>query len=633
MLKFLVNLIFIFLFVFQSLSFAQMKELRGVWLTKTASSIFNSKQTIAAAIDSLNKTGINAVFPGIFENGFTLYPSDVMESYTGYLVDFSYSGRNLLEEIIAEAHRVGIEVHPWFEFGFAACFGNKGPLLDNYPQWAGKRLSTGDALDDNSFYWLSQANPEVQEFLISLAVEVVDNYDIDGIMFDRIRYGNCKNPTTGDLTASDFGYDDAHVERYRSEHNGQDPPTQAWDPNWKKWRSQLLNEFVALVYDSVKAHNPDIIVSNTPIVYSSGYDLFLQNWLLWVTNGSVDFIAPQVYRFNITDYRQELGKIIYQQIPADFKKCYPGILIREGAYNASPELAVDFIKENRAQGLEGGIFFFYEGLPSIAGALREQVFQQPARLPYQPDNWRPEGIIIQEDNILAQQTGNWTSASGSGAASYFSFDGKTISALGSSGAKIVYQAEVTVPAFYDVYVYQLYGSQLASNVPVKLFFDNNKSVNLDETDNLNKGWLKVGTGYFEPGAHDILEINTSGVSALKTVAADGIMLILNRRLTGGTTSIKRDEKLAAPSKIDLMSNYPNPFNSTTTISFVLPKKQEINLQVFDMLGRPIAKLTSGVHETGVHRVTFDAANMPGGIYFYRLSGERLFEVNKMILLK
>ncbi|MDZ7340374.1 MAG: family 10 glycosylhydrolase, partial [candidate division KSB1 bacterium] len=417
----------------------QIKELRGVWLTKTASTIFNSKASVAAAIDSLKKTGLNAVFPGIFENGFTLYPSEVMEVYTGNRVDYAYAERDLLAEIIAEAHRVGMEVHPWFEFGFAACYGSRGPILDHYPQWGGRRLSTGDALDDNSFYWLSQAHPEVQEFLISLAIEVVENYDVDGIMFDRIRYGLTKNSATGELIVSDFGYDDAHVERYRAENNGQDPPASPRDSNWMKWRSKILDEFVALLYDSVKAHNSNIMVTNTPVVYPYGYNLFLQNWPQWVRDNSIDFISPQVYRFNVNDYRRDLGTIVNQQVPAGYKRCYPGMLIREGSYNATPELAVNFIKENRNLGVEGGIFFFYEGLPSVAAALRQQVFQEPALQPFRPDDWRPEGIIIQEDSALVQRTGNWSRVIGTGASGYFSFDGQCLTAVGSSGAKIRYQ--------------------------------------------------------------------------------------------------------------------------------------------------------------------------------------------------
>lgn len=628
-------LLFLMILTLVSLAFSQSsdnKELRGVWLTKTASSIFNSKQTIAAAIDSLKKTGINAVFPGIFEHGFTLYPSKVMESITGYTVEPSLSGRDLLEEIIAEAHRVGIEVHPWFEFGFATGFGKPGPILDSYPDWGGRRLSTGDARDDDNFYWMSQANPEVQQFLISLALEVVDNYDVDGIMFDRIRYGNVKN-SAGELITTDFGYDQEHLDRYRLEHGGQDPPAQPWDGPWMKWRSQLLNEFLSALYDSVKAHNPIMLVSNTPVVYPYGYTLFLQNWPQWVRDNSIDFIAPQVYRYDISAYIFELEKIIGQQIPAGYKRFYPGMLIRDGAYNAPPALAVNFINQNRRYRLEGGIFWYYEGIPSIASALRQQVFQQSAQMPLRTDNWRPEAVIVQEDDTLAQQTGNWTMANGTGTASYFSFDDKSITTSGSSGAKIIYQAEVGMPGFYDVYIYQLYGSQLANDVPIKLFFENNKIITVDETDNLNKGWIKVGTGYFEEGTHDILEVSTDGVSAQKIVAADGIMLILNRRLTGGTTSIGRYRSLAIPSKIELMNNYPNPFNSTTTISFMLPERQKIHLQIFDMLGRPIVTLASSVHESGMHQLIFDASNMSSGIYFCRLSSHNFIHTKKMILLR
>lgn len=617
----------------QSMAFGQIKELRGVWLTKTASSIFNSKANIAAAIDSLKKTGLNAVFPGIFENGFTLYPSEVMEVYTGNRVDYAYVQRDLLAEIIAEAHRVGMEVHPWFEFGFATCYGSRGPVLEHYPQWAGKRISTGDALDDNSFYWLSQAHPEVQEFLISLALEVVANYDVDGIMFDRIRYGLTKNSITGELIASDFGYDEAHVERYRAANNGQDPPASPRDSNWMKWRSQILDEFVALLYDSVKAHNPNIMVTNTPVVYPYGYNLFLQNWPQWVRDNSIDFISPQVYRFSVNDYRRDLGTIVNQQLPAGYKRCYPGMLIREGSYNATPELAVNFIKENRNLGVEGGIFFFYEGLPSVASALRQQVFQQPAIPAYRSENWRPEGIIIQEDHTLAQLTGNWIQASGAAASSYFSFDGRCLTATGSSGAKIRYLASIALPGWYDVYVYQLYGNQLAADIPVTLLFDNNKVVRVDETDNLNKGWIKVGTGHFDTGSQEVLEIGTAGVSSTKIVAADGIMLLLNRRLTSSGTGIRSAKRDDLPADLMLLRIYPNPFNAAAIIDFALPRQQNIRVLVFDMLGRHIVTLAKGWHHAGRHRLVLDASQLPGGVYFCQLIGDGFKQTKKLVLVK
>lgn len=68
----------------------------------------------------------------------------------------------------------------------------------------------------------------------------------------------------------------------------------------------------------------------------------------------------------------------------------------------------------------------------------------------------------------------------------------------------------------------------------------------------------------------------------------------------------------------LNQNYPNPFNPSTTISYVLPRQCYVSLKVFDMLGKQIAVLEDKFMEAGTHNYTFDASNLPSGVYFYRL---------------
>ncbi|HRB00510.1 MAG TPA: T9SS type A sorting domain-containing protein [Ignavibacteria bacterium] len=84
----------------------------------------------------------------------------------------------------------------------------------------------------------------------------------------------------------------------------------------------------------------------------------------------------------------------------------------------------------------------------------------------------------------------------------------------------------------------------------------------------------------------------------------------------------------------LEQNYPNPFNPSTIINFTLPKAQTISLEVFDITGRNIATLINGRVEGGRNSITFNAANLPSGIYFYRMTAAGKFvEAKRMILLK
>jgi photosystem II stability/assembly factor-like uncharacterized protein len=83
----------------------------------------------------------------------------------------------------------------------------------------------------------------------------------------------------------------------------------------------------------------------------------------------------------------------------------------------------------------------------------------------------------------------------------------------------------------------------------------------------------------------------------------------------------------------LFFNYPNPFNSTTTISFSLPRSAETNLSIFNLLGEEVTTLVSGPLDAGTHTVQWNAANHPSGAYFYRLQTGDFLETRKLILTR
>jgi len=88
-----------------------------------------------------------------------------------------------------------------------------------------------------------------------------------------------------------------------------------------------------------------------------------------------------------------------------------------------------------------------------------------------------------------------------------------------------------------------------------------------------------------------------------------------------------------PVKLELEQNYPNPFNPSTQINFGLPKSGAVKLQVFDLLGKKITTLIDGPMQAGRQSVTFDASNLPSGMYIYRLETKSNVLVRKMILIK
>ncbi|MBN1300513.1 MAG: T9SS type A sorting domain-containing protein, partial [Melioribacteraceae bacterium] len=99
------------------------------------------------------------------------------------------------------------------------------------------------------------------------------------------------------------------------------------------------------------------------------------------------------------------------------------------------------------------------------------------------------------------------------------------------------------------------------------------------------------------------------------------------------TGIKSDEKSGVPTQYALDQNYPNPFNPSTTIEFALPKSGDVNLVVYDILGRVVTKLVSGTLNAGYYKVNFDASNLASGIYFYSITAGDFQSVKKLMLLK
>lgn len=91
--------------------------------------------------------------------------------------------------------------------------------------------------------------------------------------------------------------------------------------------------------------------------------------------------------------------------------------------------------------------------------------------------------------------------------------------------------------------------------------------------------------------------------------------------------------LGLPDKFALHANYPNPFNPTTQISFDLPESVEVQLAVYDLMGRRVATLVQGVVAAGRHEATWDATGMASGIYLYRFSAGSFESLGRMVLMK
>jgi hypothetical protein len=99
------------------------------------------------------------------------------------------------------------------------------------------------------------------------------------------------------------------------------------------------------------------------------------------------------------------------------------------------------------------------------------------------------------------------------------------------------------------------------------------------------------------------------------------------------TGLEKGESALLPDQTVLGYNYPNPFNPSTTISYGLPQKAHVRLEVFSMLGQRVAMLVDGEQEAGYHLVRFDGTGLASGLFFYRLRAGDFVETKRFLLLR
>ena len=122
-----------------------------------------------------------------------------------------------------------------------------------------------------------------------------------------------------------------------------------------------------------------------------------------------------------------------------------------------------------------------------------------------------------------------------------------------------------------------------------------------------------------------------GGDSLRLYTKKGLSIYDTLRIFNLPTSIDDDEVTVKSYK--LFQNYPNPFNPSTIISYSVPKRSEVSLKLFDILGREVGKLVNEVQNTGTYKVEFNASHLASGVYFYQLKAEDFISVKKMVLLK
>ena len=338
-------------------------EVRGVWLTNIDSDVLFSTEKTSNAIATLAELNFNTLYPTVWNWGYTLYPSAVAKQVMGIELDpnAGLQGRDVLQEIIDQGHQKGMAVIPWFEFGFMAPADSE--LAKLHPEWLTQRADGSTMWLEGKMHervWLNPLHPEVQKLITDLIVEIISNYDVEGIQLDD-HFGY----------PSGLGYDDYTVALYQQEHNGKSPPQNSQDPEWIQWRADKITNYMEELFQVIKKTNPQTIVSVSPQPQEISLKSNLLDWPTWERQGLIEELIVQIYRNNTNSFIKEINQpeiiAAKEHIPVSI-----GIL---SGLKRRPVL-FDSIRQQvaitRARNFAGMSFFFYESLWNMNSESPEQ---------------------------------------------------------------------------------------------------------------------------------------------------------------------------------------------------------------------------------------------------------------------
>ncbi|GBD94363.1 hypothetical protein BMS3Abin05_01969 [bacterium BMS3Abin05] len=125
------------------------------------------------------------------------------------------------------------------------------------------------------------------------------------------------------------------------------------------------------------------------------------------------------------------------------------------------------------------------------------------------------------------------------------------------------------------------------------------------------------------------------LALIGSFASDSAKVYIDEIYYNETPSVVGVSENPAPIAVDysLQQNYPNPFNPETSIRYSLKEQSRVILKIYNLKGETVATLVDGVVSAGLHDVNWNAANMPSGVYLYKLKTAKFSQTKKMLLVK
>jgi len=335
---FLTAILFLITFNF---GFSQKNtEFRSTWIItweyiSSGSSVEENKARIRNILDNMNTANMSSVLWQARQNGTAYYNSsyEPWGSYAGG----SYPGFDPLQYAIEEAHKRGLEIHVWMNT-FESKSTAPGTPANLHPEWI-CRDQDGYAMTSNIA--LSPGLPDVRTYTVNVAMEIVRNYDIDGLHLDYVRWNEYSNSDLdmedeeqnlpdgiiSDSRLNDLKMNAAGRYLYDVQH-----PYSGGIPSgfssWEEWWRWSVTEFVRVLHDSIQSAKPYVKLSCAALGnYNwggwNGYSTVFQDAALWFNMGYVDQIAGMHYHW--LDAAGFLGMLV-NQCPACWSQyIQPGV--------------------------------------------------------------------------------------------------------------------------------------------------------------------------------------------------------------------------------------------------------------------------------------------------------------------
>ncbi len=368
-------------------------EFRSAWITTawsldwpTGTTSAAQQQSLLDILDALESHHFNAIVFQASARGDAYYQSERLPwAYNLTGTPGADPGWDPLQFVIDQARQRGMEVHAWFNV-FAVAYGsaNDSPASADIPNI---RFSQPDWMEADG--WMNPGIPDARQWQVDNVMELVSNYDIDAIHFDRIRYIPGGYVRDFDLMM---------------EHN----PDGIVGLN--NWRRHNVSEFVRLVHEGIQQINPDIKIGAAPTGHYNaestngwpaqfGFSDVFQDSRHWAEQGWADYLAPQVY-WDIGTVEPPQFEYIVQDWVTN-RRNDRHLYIGHGAYKPQvlAELS-DQIDIVRTTGAEGQVFFRFH---NIAGHDFTSAYPYRALIPPMP--WRDMQAPAAVRNLTAVQNG------------------------------------------------------------------------------------------------------------------------------------------------------------------------------------------------------------------------------------